>query len=150
MTGTTPNGSGVRAVSVARPWAGLIVRSGKDVENRTWPTSYRGRLVIHASQRWDAHATDLATAAGLPSAAREHPCGYLGTVDLVGVHHARQCRGGCSLWAEPDSWHWVLLHPHALPAPLPGPGRLGLFTPPAAVTDAILTNLTGGTHDRRA
>ena len=39
----------VKIISVRQPWAWLIVAGYKDIENRTWRTSYRGRLMIHAS-----------------------------------------------------------------------------------------------------
>ena len=39
----------VKIISVRNPWAYLFVAGHKDVENRTWRTSYRGRLLIHAS-----------------------------------------------------------------------------------------------------
>ena len=40
----------VKIISVRQPWAYLIVAGYKPVENRTWRTSYRGPLLIHASQ----------------------------------------------------------------------------------------------------
>lgn len=36
------------ALSIRQPWAWLIVNGHKDVENRTWPTRFRGRVLIHA------------------------------------------------------------------------------------------------------
>ncbi len=41
----------MKCLSVRQPWASLIIRGTKDVENRTWDTDYRGRLAIHASKR---------------------------------------------------------------------------------------------------
>lgn len=38
------------AISVRQPWAWLIIHGGKDIENRTWATQYRGRVLIHASK----------------------------------------------------------------------------------------------------
>jgi hypothetical protein len=40
----------MRAISIRQPWAALIVAGVKDVENRPWPTSHRGEVLIHASQ----------------------------------------------------------------------------------------------------
>ena len=37
-----------KVLSVRQPWATLLF-SGKPIENRTWATNYRGRLLIHAS-----------------------------------------------------------------------------------------------------
>lgn len=40
----------MRALSVRQPWAWLICNGGKDIENRSWPTSFRGRVLIHAGK----------------------------------------------------------------------------------------------------
>jgi len=37
----------VKTLSVKQPWATYICAGLKDVENRTWTTDYRGRLLIH-------------------------------------------------------------------------------------------------------
>lgn len=37
------------ALSVRQPFAWLIVAGGKNIENRRWPTRFRGRCAIHAS-----------------------------------------------------------------------------------------------------
>ena len=39
----------VKVLSIKNPFAYLILQGGKDVENRTWTTDYRGRLYIHVS-----------------------------------------------------------------------------------------------------
>lgn len=39
----------VKVLSVKNPFAYSIIYGGKDVENRTWNTDYRGRLYIHVS-----------------------------------------------------------------------------------------------------
>lgn len=38
------------AISIRQPWASLILRAGKDIENRTWPTKVRGRVLVHAAK----------------------------------------------------------------------------------------------------
>jgi hypothetical protein len=42
------------ALSVRQPWAWLIIhghsQNKKDIENRTWPTKVRGRVLVHASR----------------------------------------------------------------------------------------------------
>lgn len=43
----------MRVLSVRQPWAALIVAGWKDIENRTWQTSYRGRIAVHASGKFD-------------------------------------------------------------------------------------------------
>jgi len=43
----------IRALSIKMPWAYLIARGVKDIENRTWKTNFRGRVYIHAGKRFD-------------------------------------------------------------------------------------------------
>lgn len=40
----------MKALSIKQPWAWLIVHGGKDIENRSWHTNYRGRFLVHASK----------------------------------------------------------------------------------------------------
>lgn len=54
----------MKALTICQPYAELIVRGEKRVENRTWPTKYRGLMYIHAgkSREWfddDAHLIQM-------------------------------------------------------------------------------------------
>ncbi len=40
----------MKALSIRQPWAWLIVHGGKDIENRSWRTKFRGRFLVHAAQ----------------------------------------------------------------------------------------------------
>jgi len=42
----------MKALSLWQPWARLIELGIKAVENRDWPTDYRGPLIIQAGKRW--------------------------------------------------------------------------------------------------
>jgi hypothetical protein len=137
-----------RALTVRQPWATAITHEGKDVENRTWSTNIRGRLLIHAAASPDR-------AAGTHPAPTSHqhhnpdgqpPRGViLGTVHLVSVHHAQDCQRGsalCSAWAMPGLFHWVLATPRPLQKPVPARGALGFWTPPPTVlADPALASL---------
>lgn len=37
-------------LSIRQPWAWLICNGGKDIENRNWPTRFRGKFLIHAGK----------------------------------------------------------------------------------------------------
>lgn len=43
----------MKALSIQQPWAWLIVSRHKPIENRSWATSYRGPLYIHAGKSFD-------------------------------------------------------------------------------------------------
>ncbi|WP_433717479.1 ASCH domain-containing protein (plasmid) [Nocardia sp. CA-084685] len=123
-----------KALSVRRPWANLIVAGHKPIENRTWSTRYRGEVVIHAGARWERDGADLAAALNISGFASSAQCpsGYLGVAQLRDVHRAAGC---CAPWGQQDQgvYHWVFTDAVALPAPVPGPGRLGLYRVPADV-----------------
>lgn len=38
------------ALSIRQPWAWLIVNGHKDIENREWPTRFRGHFLVHAGK----------------------------------------------------------------------------------------------------
>ncbi len=40
----------VKILSIRQPWAWLIVNGWKNIENRDWPTKYRGKFLVHASK----------------------------------------------------------------------------------------------------
>lgn len=40
----------MKALSIRQPWAWAIIHAGKDIENRTWFTKYRGPVLIHAAK----------------------------------------------------------------------------------------------------
>jgi len=39
-----------KALSIRQPWAWLIANGFKDIENRSWSTTFRGDFFIHASK----------------------------------------------------------------------------------------------------
>ncbi|MFD7161302.1 SLOG family protein [Kribbella sp. NPDC059898] len=127
------------ALSIQQPWAGLIMSGAKGVENRTWQTTHRGRILVHASKQWDPHGQTLAGLLGQEVDRRTAPTGYLGHVELVDVHRDRGC---CRPWGEPNVFHWVVRAPQPFAEPVAGPGRLRLFTPPGEIA-ALVENDPG-------
>lgn len=43
----------MKAISINQPWAWLIVRGFKDIENRDWPTRFRGEVLVHTGMNKD-------------------------------------------------------------------------------------------------
>lgn len=43
----------MRCITLWQPWASLVAIGAKTIETRSWGTSYRGPLAIHAGQAWD-------------------------------------------------------------------------------------------------
>lgn len=43
----------MKVITLWQPWASLIALGEKPYETRSWPTSYRGKIAIHAAKKWD-------------------------------------------------------------------------------------------------
>lgn len=137
---TTPD---ARVLSIRQPWAELILGHGKDIENRTWTTTWRELVVIHAGRRPDRAGAEAAREHGVPQTG-PLPTGYLGVVALVDVHLDTGC---CRPWGQPDTYHWRLAAPRRFPVPIAAPGRLGLhrpYPPYATHLHRLVTELTQG------
>ena len=46
----------MKVISIKQPYASLIANGYKKYEFRTWKTSYRGKIYIHASKKIDNEA----------------------------------------------------------------------------------------------
>lgn len=128
----------MKALTFRQPWASLVMAGIKDVENRTWRTNYRGRLVIHASSGIDRE--------GMNEHGRliaDYPHGaILGTVELVDI-----VRDSTSPWAIAENWHWCLADPRPYDVPIPAKGKLRLWT--CEVADMALAEGGHLSPDRR-
>jgi hypothetical protein len=49
----------MKALSLWQPWATLIALKKKQIETRSWRTTYRGPLAIHAAKSYPQEARDL-------------------------------------------------------------------------------------------
>ena len=108
----------MKTLSIRQPWASLIAFGEKTIEVRSWSTSFRGRLLIHASGR-DIIEDGLTL-----------PAGYaIATVEVVEVRPftAEDLETAC-LDAMPEGPHfaWVLRDAQEI-EPFPVKGKLGLY-----------------------
>ena len=115
----------MKAISIKQPWAWLILHAGKDIENRTWPTKQRGRVLIHAGKTIDKDAYPWVKAF-CPDAyatlmeADVHTGGIVGAVTIVGCTD----RGPSPWFMGP--YGWLLFDATPLPF-VPYKGRLSFF-----------------------
>ena len=111
----------MKTLSIQQPWAHLIVRGLKPIENRTWTTDYRGPLLIHAGQKMSVAIEAIEQAFGLTiDRTLLHFGAIIGQVDLVDV-----IRKSDSPWFD-GPYGFVLRNPRAL-RPIPWRGQLKLF-----------------------
>lgn len=127
----------MRAITIKQPWATLIMRCGKDIENREWPTRQRGIVAVHTSAR--IQRADIEDAAALmrgfipkfserifvEEALREparYPIGCIvGTVEIIDCVTQSDSPWFCGAYG------FVLAHPVQFAAPIPCRGALGFW-----------------------
>ena len=118
----------MKALSIRQPWAWLIVHRHKDIENRNWPTKFRGPVLIHASKGMtrDEYAAAFATAE--EQGIELPPFEDLPRGGIVGQATIADCvQAHASPWFFGD-YGFVLADAEPLPF-CPCKGRLGFFSP---------------------
>ena len=116
----------MKALSVRQPWSWLIVNGHKPIENRSWRTNFRGRVLIHASLKLDYQAaTDTVAKVydglfELPPKEKIEVGGIVGAVDIVDCVDESD-----SPWFFGD-YGFVLKNPQPMPF-YPCKGKLGFF-----------------------
>ena len=133
----------IRALSLWQPWASLIAAGAKQIETRSWSTTYRGAIAIHAAKRWTPEQNDLGQQEPFRGCLREAgfatwtdiPLGcVVGTADLIDVLPTELIVAGLSEQEkafgnyESGRYGWVMANIRALPKPIPVRGRQGLWT----------------------
>lgn len=132
----------MKALSIRQPWAWLILHAGKDIENRSWPTSFRGRILIHAGKGMtrDEYAGandfldfvedhDMRETVPLPPLKELERGGIVGAVNIVGCVSEHD-----SPWFVGD-YGFLLRDPQVLPF-RPWRGELGFFDVPYELSTA--------------
>lgn len=119
----------MKALSIRQPWAWLIVNGHKDIENRTWPTRLRGRVLIHAGKQHDGRRDEW----DWPNIVAPEGFDYGG---IVGVATITDCvRESDSPWHMTDCWGFRIVDARPLPF-VACKGALGFFDVPADVLAA--------------
>lgn len=134
----------MKCLSVIQPWASLIVVGAKRFETRSWCTSHRGLLAIHAARKFPEPAHELCLEEPFRSILAgmnvkswfDLPVGaVIGTVRVVDcVRTSAESR-----FSERDRalgdfrggrWAWELADAVAWPKPIRMAGRRGVYELP--------------------
>jgi hypothetical protein len=132
----------MKTLSIRQPWAWLVANGHKDIENRTWPTSYRGPLLIHASKgmtraEWDDVWGFVFCGFGIPaelsSMLPKHDQldrgGIIGIADLFDCVPPSRAE---SPWHIEGNYGFALRNARPLPF-IPYKGQLGIFDVPDSI-----------------
>ncbi|HCN05543.1 MAG TPA: hypothetical protein DIS79_07970 [Bacteroidetes bacterium] len=133
----------IHVLSIRQPWASMIVRGLKDVENRTWYTSFRGDFYVHAGKASISNLDRTCASRILKDTYRmtdkqlEHLFdeasllrgGIIGSCRLENV-----VRNSQSVWALPEQYHFQLGNGRETLF-IPCQGRLGFFRLDLSIQD---------------
>jgi len=104
------------ALSIKQPWAWLIANGFKDIENRTWPTNYRGPVLIHAGKSVDRGAYDwIASTIPDAAAARIPVISTLPKGGIVGYAEIIDCVANSQSKWFAGPWGFVIKNGRPLP-----------------------------------
>ena len=121
----------MKALTICQPYAELIARGDKRIENRTWPTAYRGPIAIHAgkSRAWLGDDDEEAALYGVNVA--EIPFGAIVAVaNLTGCLRLEDLPPALESDTHANGpWCWLLQNVRRI-APIPYRGAQGLFDVP--------------------
>lgn len=125
-----------KVITVKQPWARLIAQGVKNIENRTWKTNYRGRVLIHASsipvkminpnsvftkEQWNSLSDGIQ---------KEIICGkdYVNSAIIGSIEIVDCVQNHPSVWAEKGVYNWVLANPILFDKPIEGvKGKLSFW-----------------------
>ncbi len=130
----------MKAITIKQPWAGLIMSGMKNIENRTWATQHRGKILIHSSKTLnyaeEKRAEDFIVREILTKEEQKtlnnddgrirRLCKHYGVI--IGEVEIVDCvKNHSSNWAEKYTWNWVLANPIIYDEPIPAAGQLRLW-----------------------
>jgi len=141
----------MKTITIKQPWASLICEGIKNVENRTWKTSVRGRVLIHAANQswnWDKlinYMTYMGTLGAFTDKWTRKWLSNLQTGAIIGSAEIVDCVINYdSIWAEKGvnfefenklsfdvkikpTYNWVLANPILFDKPIPAKGKLSFW-----------------------
>ena len=111
----------MKALSIQQPWAWAIINGGKDIENRSWYTGFRGRVLIHTGKKFDKDECSYIQGVFGISVPTDLPTGgIVGSVEIIDC-----VKESKSKWFFGE-YGFVLRNPISLPF-MPYRGQLGFF-----------------------
>ncbi|ASJ88711.1 ASCH domain-containing protein [Pseudomonas aeruginosa] len=122
----------MKTLSIRQPWAWLIVYGGKDIENRSRRTNFRGRFLVHASQGMTRQEYNMATWIAGPLDVTIPPFDELQRGGIIGSVELVDClEDSSSPWYMGEKGY-LLRDPRPLPF-VPYKGQLGFFDVPESL-----------------
>ncbi len=118
----------MKAISIKQPWAWAIASGFKTIETRTWPTNYRGELLIVSSLKPDKEMMDWFIAQTGKHIREQMEYGKaIATANLADCRlmtEADQDAALCDIYPHAFAWIFESVQPIT---PFAVKGRLGIY-----------------------
>lgn len=129
----------MKAITICQPHAWAVVYGNKYIENRTWPSSYRGPLLIHAGK-----SKEYLDSGGYPDQPDDDELIFgalIGRVEMVNCIHISVLEANAHVKPLPyfaeGPWCHFYEQRRPLKAPIPYRGMLGLWDAPAQLIERL-------------
>lgn len=130
----------MRCLSLSAPWFDHVVFGPKVIENRTWATKHRGKILIHAALSYDTSEVARKAFDVFPCYSAMLAGMIIGQAEIVEIITPEE-----ALKKFPDQKRfifgpkcWVLKNRRALKTPIRYRGRVGLFQTEVTITEDML------------
>lgn len=141
----------MKTLSVHQPWASMIVKGIKNIENRTWKTDYRGKILIHAGNTKVPNNIYGSIPGELYNALQNETLygnldgnlGKLPTGAIIGYVELKEIlepgvEFECATYDDgPEFYRWVLAEAYEFDEPIPAKGKLNLYDTPEITEDNL-------------
>lgn len=140
----------MKAITISQPFASLIASGEKWIENRTWPTNYRGPIAIHAGKglqyldRFELAEYPSGCVIAIANLAACERLATIGSYDSMPDRRKEIIAGTNRYWSEAAThkhaegpWCWILEDVKQLVNPIPYRGSQGLWQ----IADEAITEM---------
>ncbi|MFC5861072.1 ASCH domain-containing protein [Acidicapsa dinghuensis] len=156
----------MKALSVLPPWWWFILHGYKDIENRSWPTNYRGTVYLHVGKTFEYEeiVEDLWTIFNRMPGVKLPGADAIDSNNFVPFVMNLKCAAGCIVGKvdivgcvreSPSPWFegkfgFQLANPVAFALPVPWRGMPGLFDVPSSIELASGSAVKGVRGERQS
>lgn len=128
----------MKAITIKQPWASLICQGIKDIENRTWPTKFRGRVLVHAGVKdfdFSHSMTSEYQREFIKGIEKPYVKGsIIGSVEIIDCIKSNADLKN-SPWGDFYCYHWILANPILFTEPIPTKGKLSFWDYPGILAE---------------
>jgi hypothetical protein len=133
----------LKGFSIKQPWASLIIKNIKDIENRTWGADNEKWLLVHSSKEYDKNT--LKTKPNIVNKLKNIKWENYPTGKILGIIHVTNVESNCDIdkyfWATgPKCWH--IDFAYEFDNPIESIGARSFWSPNSNVMNKVIKELS--------